>query len=503
MRPNFRGIVEGFFSRPLPTWNWQERNVILDQIIQSKTLNTYVYCPKDDFYVTTNWCELYPAIEFENFRKFTDTCRENSIETFYGLNPSLDKSVYTDDELDIIVSNIMRKLLQMKEAGFQNCLILFDDIPFAYNALQGIESNEAVDYARTQAEIVNRLYNDCVTMFDNFWFCGSEYFFTRENDYLTALLDYLLPEIPLIWTGSHVFTKNIDLDLARLAKKTVRDRKIIYWTNTPVNDDPVAIGRYNLQGFNGVEPATLELLEGIIINPMREALANQPFITSFAEFCRSPVSYSEPKALEEALKDLLPATSNDDIAFIAELSNYNAFCDSPRFFYDYLKAGRKLPQPSQIIIDSNHLYLKTIKSSINDGLCFIREFNKGIISSKAIGDLIKAVSLPVLCNPVYFDSVLLLMLRRLALFYRGDDRPISDALDLYQKYKGQNKKTLPDADKQKIEKKLNALADFENKRLKEYLLSDLDITDKFFMLSKIRNITQYKALPEEKNYFTK
>ena len=79
-QPRYAGIVEGFFSAPLPLWTPAERLAILQFVQQhAPQLNAYFYCPKDDPSVTTRWQELYPPAAFAALRALISACEERGI----------------------------------------------------------------------------------------------------------------------------------------------------------------------------------------------------------------------------------------------------------------------------------------------------------------------------------------------------------------------------------------------------------------------------------------
>src|SRR3989344_7325569 len=108
------GVVEGFFSRPLPIWTNKERvNIINFLSDNSSKINFYYYCPKQDKYVVEKWNYLYPNKNLHELKEIVNLCTKNKIKFAFGLNPSIPENfnkIPTDEFLNEIYTKINQLL---------------------------------------------------------------------------------------------------------------------------------------------------------------------------------------------------------------------------------------------------------------------------------------------------------------------------------------------------------------------------------------------------------
>jgi len=298
------GIVEGFFSEPLPIWSETERLQTVEFVAKkARKIDTYIYCPKDDPYVTKKYDILYPDAEIEKIARLIERCERRGIKFIYGVNPSIEGSVFPE----LIKRNTMRKIEQVMNVGCKNIMLLFDDIPLAYDVVddrEGVGNN----FGKV-IQIVNEIYEETRGMIENYWFCGSDYCFRKESP-ITIATKKLNKEIGIIWTGNTIFSKTISLaDVQRVKNILRKDARIIFWSNYPVNDCEQAKGTFNLGGFYPIEKEVLELIDGVIVNPMRECMANLPFYVTFSDWIGNN-KYERSKSYLLAMKKTLGIGSN-------------------------------------------------------------------------------------------------------------------------------------------------------------------------------------------------
>lgn len=297
-REKIYGIVEGFFSEPLPIWSEAERQETIDFVAKkAKEITTYVYCPKDDLLVTDKYDELYPKAGLEAIKNVIDQCNTNGINYVYGLNPAVE-NIENKQE---IKKKIINKLEQLFSVGCRSFMILFDDIPLAYDVVAGTETESNFDKV---IGVVNDVYVGMKEKIDEFWFCGPDYCYNRITP-ITKATKKLDKSIGVIWSGNQIFTKKVSLkDIARVKNILGQKTKIIYWDNYPVNDCEQAKGTFNLGGFYPIEKEVLKLLDGVIVNPMRECMANLPFYVTFSNSIKNDTyvrTISYFKAMTEVL----------------------------------------------------------------------------------------------------------------------------------------------------------------------------------------------------------
>ncbi|WP_457641134.1 beta-N-acetylglucosaminidase domain-containing protein [Persephonella sp.] len=329
------GVVEGFFSRPLPLWTTEQRlNTIRFISLNAKKINTYFYCPKQDVYITTKWNLPYPTDKLLEISKVVKLCQQNGVNFIYGLNPQIESSQNVKD----LVNKIIKKFSQLKTVGCTSFALLFDDIPLAYDVIDEKFTSQSLNMIKRIVKVVNNVYEKIKKDTDEFLFCGPDYFFTKKTPITEEIKNKLNSEIPLIWTGNKVFTPKIRLKDLEIIKKLVgKDRKIIWWSNYPVNDCEQNVGMYNLGAFQGLSKLALEQLYGIVVNPMREAYANLPFYTTFSNYLSNPDRYRKNSAWNKALKLLFGKNYGSYRKIMKEFSQRNPTDNKPKWLYSLLR----------------------------------------------------------------------------------------------------------------------------------------------------------------------
>ena len=327
IKKNYYGIVEGFFSRPLPKWTTKERlNVLKFVTANAKSINTYFYCPKDDSYVTKKWSSLYPEAELNELRKTINYCKKNKITFVYGFNPTIDNNERQ------ITQDIVIKVKQIKEIGCNHFCLLFDDIPVAYDVVdKNVQGTLPV--IKSIVKVVNKVYSQIKDDIENLWFCGPDYCLSKET-LITKELRTISKDISFIWTGRNIFVKNITLKDFRTAQKVVdKKRGLIWWSNYPANDCEQSVGTFNLGGFNGPSQEALRNLRGILFNPMRESYANFPFLLTFIDYLKEKDKYDRVKSWKKALKKLLGRNWKNYELILENFSSRNITDDNFKYFY--------------------------------------------------------------------------------------------------------------------------------------------------------------------------
>ena len=299
------GIVEGFFSLPLPPWSHRQRGETIRFVSRNAAhVNCYFYCPKNDRLVTERWASRYGARDMHELRALTSRCRKHGIETIYGLNPLLESLDPTDPRSKARwLRAVAAKLDHVLELGFEGVCLLFDDIPIAYdvadNAPLVLTPGE-----RMMIDLVNEIYARFRGRVTKFWFCGPDYCFRRATP-LTRELQSLHPEIGVIWTGNEIFVKTIaSRDLSRIQRLLGKDREILFWLNYPVNDCEQGVGSFNLGAIPSLPHDVLARLGAFLVNPMRECYSNLPVYLSLSELAKSPQRYRRVDAWQRSLQTL-------------------------------------------------------------------------------------------------------------------------------------------------------------------------------------------------------
>jgi hyaluronoglucosaminidase len=334
------GIVEGFFSKPLKIWSWEERiNIIKFLVKNCPGINVYFYCPKDDPYVTRNWKKLYPLSQLAKIKEFIQMCKENNLDFVFGFNPSLP---YKEEKVKDWLKEVEKKIKQLFLIGCRNFCLLFDDIPFAYDVLDHTTQNSEEKIGEDLVTAINILYKTIKKNIEELWVCSPDYCFKKETKF-TNQLKNLNPNIPIIWTGNDVFIKSLKpKDLKRVKNILGQNKKIIWWDNYPVNDCEQTLGTLNLGGFNNPSEEVLKNLYGVIVNPMREAYANLPFFFTLSDYIyinKKGKKYNRKKSWRNALRKLLGKNWRSYYFIINNFSAKNKVDDDFKYFKDFFKTS--------------------------------------------------------------------------------------------------------------------------------------------------------------------
>lgn len=371
-RPPFRGIVEGFFSAPLPIWSLEERlRTIKFVSSHCPWINSYFYCPKHDPQVAKDWENLYPEKEKQELAKFARECADRNITTVYGLNPVILDPASDLEQRETWMAALESKLEQVGALGFRNVCLLFDDVPMSYDAVEKVLSGEGAP-ERSFVELVNAAARRARGIFDNVWLCSPDYCFSCESPLTQALHD-LDPEISLIWTGRGVFVRTVTSGDLQIAQSLLgAGRKLVLWHNYPVNDVEQDASVLNLGGFPQLDPELLPALQGVFSNPMRQCHANLPFYVTFSSYLGNPSSYDRSSAFEEAIETVCGTPNSDLFTLCHEFSACNFLDPEAKYFFGSLTDE---PDVSRLIAGIERLIGGPAHLSMNE---YGREFIRSI-----------------------------------------------------------------------------------------------------------------------------
>lgn len=344
----YYGIVEGFFSEPLPCWTHVERIETIRFIAEHcPHFNTYFYAPKSDPWVEQRPFELCPAKKLNELRETVEFCEEKKLMFVYGLNPAFPLAAVQRD-FEGYVASITRKIFQLLSIGVRNFCILYDEIPFALNFDESKIRSEGDGYiGETHARILNSLLQRLEGKVNTLWFCPPDYSFSRTTPYLSALLKGLDNSIPIIWTGDGIFTKTISAEIMKKGRKVAgKKRDIIYWDNYPVNDCPHSSGTFHIGAFNAPSSAARRELKGILMNPMRECFANLIVYLTFEAYLKNSGTFERKRALYAAFRILFSEAWEPYARLYETFSDKNIVDDESRGYYaDILQAdSADIPQ---------------------------------------------------------------------------------------------------------------------------------------------------------------
>jgi hyaluronoglucosaminidase len=280
-----RGIVEGFYGRP---WSHAAR---LDAIsfLAPRGLNAYVYAPKDDAKHRADWRVPYDADELADFRDLAAHAAAHDARFGFAISPGLD--VTYEDAADRAA--IMAKLAPLLDAGVPWFLLLLDDIPMQPNL------------AARQAALTTWLFEQlrAARPDASLTLCPTEYVGTRPSEYLGDLGAGLPGDVDVMWTGPTVCSPTIGVDDARGWTAALGGHRTILWDNTPVNDATMT-HELHLGPYLGRDADLVDLVPGVLCNPMTQSRASLVQLATAMEFLTDPDGYDADAAWARAIADV-------------------------------------------------------------------------------------------------------------------------------------------------------------------------------------------------------
>ncbi len=276
MKNKIFGVVEGFYRKP---YTFKERHDLI-AFLSGCGLNTYVYGPKDDIFHRKKWQQPYPDNILKEFEKLVHISEKYSINLNYALSPI--SETHTEE--------VIKKIDSMVKIGITHFSLFFDDID--------VELSQRT--AEAQVTAANELLGFLKSGVSNpiLFFCPTQYRGFLETAYIKTVSQALDKDIFIMWTGKQVVAKKITvLDIDKITK--IIKRKPLIWDNIFANDYiPEVILRFP---YCHREPEIVEMVEGILINPMNQYTKSKPLIYTAAKFFRTPHAYVPRKVWKEAM----------------------------------------------------------------------------------------------------------------------------------------------------------------------------------------------------------
>ncbi|MBI4122250.1 MAG: beta-N-acetylglucosaminidase domain-containing protein [Parcubacteria group bacterium] len=455
------GLVEGFFSSPRTMWSAEERGRVISFMASNcPSLNTYLYCPKDDPFVAKKWDKPYPAKALKTIQQAAAQCRNNNIEFVYGLNPGFDSQ------------KICIKLAQLQAIGISSFAILYDDIPYAYNVTGRVQSGQDKSMGALQAKTLNAV-RACLGAKTTLLFCPSDYFLSQRTDYTRALFTRLDPVIQVLWTGPKIFTPYITERMVKRAQQVVGSNQLIWWDNYPVNDCEHPDGTFHLGAFNAPDKKVVRQIGGILMNPMREPYANFVALQTF-EYFSSTGDYSRAKAARKAFQRLFGDTWKSAYTLCTSFASRSCVDRQPQGYLKGVLEALDKPAIARILekISQDICLLKQggLPSATSQGRVLLS--NTGIIGRAEVylvlcekilsgkpweQDFTSLDRFPIVLGKFDYRNQLLRTMRaRLALTQglthntTSPQTVLSQLEEIIKKYKGQSSQSITETDKNRF-----------------------------------------------------
>lgn len=287
------GVIEGFYGR---TWSWPLRRSMIE-FLRQQQFNAYVYAPKADRNLRSDWRHLHGAAEFEALLDLRAHCSAHSIQFGIGLSPSGLQAEYSAQDR----AALEQKFQQLNRLDSDVLCILFDDMPGAI-----------ADLAERQVSIVNDIMS--MSSARRFVICPSYYSFdpvleqifgAMPHRYLETLGALLPKAVDIFWTGSLVLSPGYSADdIAAIFTRI--GRKPLLWDNYPVNDGKRISRFLHLLPVHNRPRELLKSCSGLLANPMNQPLLSQLPLASLAQNFRDE-HYEADRFWREDLEQFIGA----------------------------------------------------------------------------------------------------------------------------------------------------------------------------------------------------
>lgn len=291
------GVIEGFYGQP---WVQTER-LQLFQWMEAWGLNTYFYCPKDDWKQRAIWRESYNPAELSTLEEIIRACRQHGLRFIYALSPGLD--IRYSNPAD--TQRLIERFEQLMSIGCDHFALLFDDIP---DRLDPSDLARWSSLADAQAAVANRVQQEVRARRPESWFlfCPTPYCGRMASrhlggkGYLEQLGQSLDPSIDILWTGPEIISREITREHLDELTRQIR-RPPILWDNLHANDYD---GRRFFAGPYCGRPLEIRsAVRGILTNPNCEFALNYVAFRSLALYLNARESWEPRAAYAQALEE--------------------------------------------------------------------------------------------------------------------------------------------------------------------------------------------------------
>jgi hyaluronoglucosaminidase len=297
--PSFqrRGIVEGFYGTP---WSQAERLSTLDWMAAHK-LDFYMYGPKDDAYLRTQWAAPFPTAYRTMLRQLVQRAAADHVTLNVVLSPGLSACYTSDTDRSAAIG----KLESAYALGVRSFTLAFDDIPLDRGPCPedaALGSGDAA-VATAQAGFVNAVTAALQTAHPGLappYVVPTVYSGVQATPYTDALAAALDPSIPVQWTGRYGTSVAISGGDASAAAAMYR-RPVTLWDNYFVTD---YAPQYLALGALDRHDASLPgLLKGIVADPMQYPEASRLGLFTLADYAWNSPGYQLTSSWNASIKE--------------------------------------------------------------------------------------------------------------------------------------------------------------------------------------------------------
>ena len=261
MSSRFFGYIEGYYGRML---SWDERAHIIAHM-RALSLNTYLYAPKEDSYHRLQWRTPYPRQWTDAFSSFVKKGSRAAIAVIPGIAPGLSFDYRSKADYALL----FRKCVALAKTGIPALCLLMDDIPAS---LPKSCEKAFASLGAAHGNLLSRLAADLKKAFPaiRLWFCPTVYADQLIKDdpaarnYLEDLAVSMPPSVLILWTGSHVISKEIS---GKTLKRVTQlfSGNVCIWDNIYAND--YCPRRLFIGSYKNRSEDVLKTTRGVLLNP--------------------------------------------------------------------------------------------------------------------------------------------------------------------------------------------------------------------------------------------
>ncbi|MDO5094212.1 MAG: beta-N-acetylglucosaminidase domain-containing protein [Propionibacteriaceae bacterium] len=309
-----RGTVEGFYGAP---WTQDERQAVLRFSARHK-LNTYMYTPKDDQYLRSQWRDPYPESNLAELRQLAADAQANHVDLVVALSPGNDICYTSDADYAAAVA----KFDALQQVGITHFSIALDDIDPARLCTEdqtAFSSGTAeARVAAAQAHFVNRVQRNYLTPRElpALSVTPTSYHGVEADAAKTTFGNKTDADTDVLWTGGGIVDDDITTEEATQAAAAFHREKLLLWDNFPVND-----GDVDRLFLGQLPPRAADLhthLSGVLTNPMLQAHASLPALASSGDYSWNAPTFDAAASHRAALTEIAGPDPSGAIAAFAD-----------------------------------------------------------------------------------------------------------------------------------------------------------------------------------------
>lgn len=318
-----RGVVEGFYG---PPWTHAQR-LDMVEFLAERSMNTFVYSPKDDPFLRARWREPHTGAQLEQMSELVNACDARGVQFVPALSPGLSMEYSSTEDR----RTLSEKFARLLELGASAVGLFLDDIPLRLQHPR--DQRRFASLAEAHVHLITEIHRELPRGVGLF-VCPTQYFGTGREPYISAMS--ALPHgVEILWTGRLICSPFLDARDAEIVSTTV-GRKVTYWDNFPVND--VAMGHeLHIGPYAGRDPDLWRHATGIIANAMEYYENSKVGIAQVARYLADPAGYDVETAWRESVEEVADRYGNDELT-----RAYGVFADNCRMSAVYQSDAHRL-----------------------------------------------------------------------------------------------------------------------------------------------------------------